>query len=524
VTPTSTPTNTPTATPIPTPPPGRIFGTVFTDLNTNGAQDPGELGIGGVTVSLYDHNGVFVASVLTAFDGTYRFSNLAADTYSVVETDPAGYVSTTPNNVSVPVTSGGSFEVDFGDNRIVGPRPSTISGTVFNDLNGDSARGAGEPGLAGVAIDLLNSGGSVIATTLTAADGSYSFAGLSAGIFTVRETDPATFISTTPNDAAVVLGDGTLATVDFGDQSTTGALIADPAVSKYGDPATAQVGSIVTFLITVSNTGNTSAGNVVVVDTKPAFLDILSVSISPGPGFPVVISGNTITIDFGTLTPGSVYTIEVVTRVNGLGAPPGGSNNVALTTTSPTDRPANNSASAFVAVTVPVGSLPGTGFAPGRVTNLPAQPADRRHDRVNDLELVVPKLGVRIPIVGIPRAGNSWDLTWLSKEAGWLNGTAFPTWAGNSVLTAHVYLSNGLPGPFVNLGTLAWGDSIIVRLDGQEYIYQVREVLQVRPDDLSILRHEELPWLTLLTCRGYDPAHDSYQWRLAVRAVQVAVR
>ncbi len=521
---TATVTDTPTATPTPTPAPGRIFGTVFTDLNASGTQDPGELGIGGVTVSLYDHNGVFVASVLTAFDGTYRFSNLTADTYSVVETDPAGYVSTTPNNVSVPVTSGGSFEVDFGDNRIVGPRPSTISGTVFNDLNGDSARGAGEPGLGGVTVDLLDSGGGVISTALTAVDGTYSFTGLAAGTYTVRETDPATFVSTTPNDVAVVLGDGTLATVDFGDQSTTGALIADPAVSKYGDPATAQVGSIVTFLITVSNTGNTSAGNVVVVDTKPAFLDILSVSISPGPGFPVVISGNTITIDFGTLAPGDVYTVEVVTRVNGLGTPPGGANNVALTTTSPTDRPANNAASAFVAVTTPVGVLPGTGFAPGRATTLPAQPADRRYDRVSDLELVIPKLGVRIPIVGIPRAGDSWDLTWLSKEAGWLNGTAFPTWAGNSVLTAHVYLASGLPGPFVNLGTLVWGDSIIVRLDGQEYIYQVREVRLVRPDDLSILRHEELPWLTLLTCRGYDPAHDSYQWRLAVRAVQVAVR
>jgi LPXTG-site transpeptidase (sortase) family protein len=521
---TATVTDTPTATPTPTPAPGRIFGTVFTDLNASGAQDPGELGIGGVTVSLYDHNGAFVASVLTAFDGTYRFSNLAAGTYRVVETDPAGYVSTTANNVSVPVTAGGSFEVDFGDNRIAGPRPSAISGIVYNDLNGDSALGAGEPGLVGVTVDLLDSGGTVTATTLTAADGSYSFTGLSAGTYTVRETDPATFVSTTPNDVAVVLGDGTLATVDFGDQSTTGALIADPAVSKYGDPATAQVGSIVTFLITVSNTGNTSATNVVVVDTKPAFLDILSVSISPGPGFPVVISGNTITIDFGTLAPGDVYTVEVVTRVNGLGTPPGGANNVALTTTSPTDRPANNAASAFVAVSTPVGSLPGTGFAPGRVTALPAQPADRRYDRVSDLELVIPKLGVRIPIVGIPRAGDSWDLTWLSQEAGWLNGTAFPTWAGNSVLTAHVYLASGLPGPFVNLGTLAWGDSIIVRLDGQEYIYQVREVRLVRPDDLSILRHEELPWLTLLTCRGYDPAHDSYQWRLAVRAVQVAVR
>ncbi len=521
---TSTVTDTPTATPTLTPAPGRIFGTVFTDLNTSGTQDPGELGIGGVTVSLYDHNGVFVSSVLTAFDGTYRFNNLVPDTYHVVETDPAGYVSTTPNTVSVAVTSGGSFEVDFGDRQLPGGNPASIRGTVYNDVNGNSTREGGEAGLDGVTVDLRDSYGTVIATTLTAPDGSYSFTNLAPGIFTVQETDPAGYVSTTPNDVGVILGDGTEAVVDFGDQFKTGATFADPAVTKFVNPASARIGDIVTFLVTVSNSGNINGTDVVVVDTVPAFLDIVSVSISPGPGFPTTTLGNTITINFGTLAPGDVYIVEIVTRVNTFGTPPGGTNTVSLTTTSPTDLPNNNADSAFVAITLPPGTLPGTGFAPGRVTTLPAQPASQRYDRTTDLTLEIPKLGVRIPIVGIPRSGNSWDLTWLWKEAGWLNGTAFPTWAGNSVLTAHVYLANGLPGPFVNLNTLVWGDSIIVYLDGQEYIYQVREVRLVRPDDLSILRHEELPWLTLLTCRGYDPAHDTYQWRLAVRAVQVAVR
>jgi LPXTG-site transpeptidase (sortase) family protein len=392
-------------------------------------------------------------------------------------------------------------------------------------LNANTVQDAGESGIPGVTVDLLNSSSVVIATTLTAADGSYSFTGLGPGIYTVRETDPSGMTSTTPNSVSVTLGDGTLAIVDFGDQTSTGATIADPALTKNGDPASAQVGSLVTFLITVSNLGNATSGNVVVTDTKPAFLDIVSVSVSPGSGFPTSVSGNTITISFGTLAPGAVYTVEVVTRVNALGTPPGGANNVSLATDAANDRlTSNDSASAFLAVTAPIGALPSTGFAPGRITALPAQPAYLRYARLNDLTLEIPKLGVRIPIVGIPRSGNSWDLTWLSSQAGWLNGTAFPTWAGNSVLTAHVYLASGLPGPFVNLGTLAWGDEIIVHLDGQDYVYQVREVRLVRPYDLSVLRHEDLPWLTLVTCRGYDAASDSYPWRLAVRAVQTAIR
>ncbi len=526
-TPTWTPTATGTLTPTPTATaaPGRVFGTVFDDANANGLQGSGEAGIAGVTVSLYDNLNNLVGTQLTAANGSYSFANLAAGNYTVVETDPAGYVSTTDNSVPAAVTPGISTAVNFGDQPIPGGNPASISGVVFNDANGNGTQDAGETGLSGVTVDLLNSGSVVVATTLTAADGSYSFTGLGPGIYTVRETDPSGMTSTTPNSVSVTLSDGTLAIVDFGDETIPSATIADPAVTKYGDPASAQVGSLVTFLITVSNLGNAASGNVVVTDTVPAFLDIVSVSVSPGSGFPTSVSNNTITISFGALAPGAVYTVEVVTRVNALGTPPGGANNVSLATDAANDRlTSNDASSAYLAVTSPIGSLPATGFAPGRVTTLPAQPANLRYAKINDLTLEIPKLGVNIPIVGIPRSGNSWDFSWLSSQAGWLNGTAFPTWAGNSVLTAHVYLANGLPGPFVNLNTLAWGDEIIVHLDGQDYVYQVREVRLVRPYDLSVLRHEDLPWLTLVTCRGYDAASDSYPWRLAVRAVQVAIR
>jgi hypothetical protein len=50
---------------------------------------------------------------------------------------------------------------------------------------------------------------------------------------------------------------------------------------------------------------------------------------------------------------------------------------------------------------------------------------------------------------------------------------------------------------------------IIAHLDGQDSLYQMRDVRLVRPDDRPILHHEELPWLTLITYPGYHEASDT---------------
>jgi LPXTG-site transpeptidase (sortase) family protein len=126
-------------------------------------------------------------------------------------------------------------------------------------------------------------------------------------------------------------------------------------------------------------------------------------------------------------------------------------------------------------------------------------------------------------IVGVPMVDGEWDVSWLGRRAGWLNGTAFPTTEGNSVITGHVYLPNGQPGPFLNLRSLRWGDQIIVHFAGQRYVYEVRSNARVSAEDLTALRHEELPWVTLVTCQGYNPADGSYAHRTVVRAVLLRV-
>jgi LPXTG-site transpeptidase (sortase) family protein len=166
-----------------------------------------------------------------------------------------------------------------------------------------------------------------------------------------------------------------------------------------------------------------------------------------------------------------------------------------------------------------VPALPATGFAPGRETLLSgSQPA---YTAMPEVELEVPALGIRIPIVGVPAVGGSWDVTWLTNQAGWLQGTAYPSWLGNSVLTGHAYLATGLPGPFVELKTLHWGDEIIVHAYGYRHVYKVQTREYVSPNDLSVLSHEEDAWLTLITCNGYDEVQAAYRYRVVVRAVHV---
>jgi LPXTG-site transpeptidase (sortase) family protein len=126
-------------------------------------------------------------------------------------------------------------------------------------------------------------------------------------------------------------------------------------------------------------------------------------------------------------------------------------------------------------------------------------------------------------IVGVPLAKGAWDLTWLWNQVGWLQGTAYPTWSGNSVITGHVYLPNGLPGPFSNIEKLRWGDTINVEAYGKLYTYEVRSNTLLPSTDMSPFKHETKPWLTLVTCKGFNEATNSYRYRVAVRAVLISI-
>lgn len=128
-----------------------ITGQVFNDLNANGLKEASESGQSGWTIYLdADGNGQLdtgETSTITAADGSYTFSDLAAGTYTVAEvqkldwrqTSPAG---TGPDIERVSVASdgtqgdGGSYSATIsGNNRYV-VFASVASNLVPGDTNG----------------------------------------------------------------------------------------------------------------------------------------------------------------------------------------------------------------------------------------------------------------------------------------------------------------------------------------------------------------------------------------------------
>ena len=140
-----------------------------------------------------------------------------------------------------------------------------------------------------------------------------------------------------------------------------------------------------------------------------------------------------------------------------------------------------------------------------------------------DVTVEIPSLGIKIPMVGVPKKNGTWNVSWLADQAGWLEGSAFPSWNGNSVLTGHVYLANGLPGPFVSLNKMKYGDKIIIHAYGQKYTFAVQTNAVVDSGNSNVMRHEDKPWLTLMTCKDYDEKTGTYRKHVVVRTTLVSV-
>jgi uncharacterized repeat protein (TIGR01451 family) len=86
--------------------------------------------------------------------------------------------------------------------------PGSIGDTVWSDYDGDGVQDAGEPGLAGITLYLLDADDNQLASTVTDANGSYLFETLDVGTYQVdvdESTVPDHYNLTTNNDPMTVI-------------------------------------------------------------------------------------------------------------------------------------------------------------------------------------------------------------------------------------------------------------------------------------------------------------------------------
>ena len=281
---------------------GSIRGTIWNDLNRNGIRDKSLLGVftdpalAGWTVYL-DLNKNRVAdpsepSTLTGPDGGYSFAGLQVGDYDVREILPSGWevAPTFSDSETVAVFSGTeSIAPDFANFNISAATPGSVSGTVWNDLNGNGLRdvdavsgGFSEPGLTGwtVFVDLNSNGireaGEPEATTPT--DGSYSFPGILPGSVSIVSVTMAGWRPTAPRTRVhtIALKNGqNVVGLDFGneelkDSTIRGVVFAD--TNRDGVRAATERGlADITVYLDLNNDSHLDAGEPKIVTSPDLF-------------------------------------------------------------------------------------------------------------------------------------------------------------------------------------------------------------------------------------------------------------
>jgi hypothetical protein len=103
----------------------------------------------------------------------------------------------------------------------------TISGKSFEDINGNGTLDPGETGLSGWTINLMQ-GATVISSTVTGSDGSYSFIGVSPGTYALVEEPKVGWTQTVSPPNPIVAKSGyDITDMNFGNQMIPYTLIVD---------------------------------------------------------------------------------------------------------------------------------------------------------------------------------------------------------------------------------------------------------------------------------------------------------
>ena len=172
---------------------------VWHDTNKDGIQNSNEAGIAGVTVRLYNKQGVQINTTQTSRNGSYIFDNLTPGHYSLKFNLKSGYEfsprnagtrcndSDAKSNGKTDVTrlSAGEHDMcwDAGMSEII--EYGSIGDWVWYDRNHNGIQDVGETGVWSIKVNLIQDG-QVIATQTTDQNGKYLFENLIAGVYQIQ--------------------------------------------------------------------------------------------------------------------------------------------------------------------------------------------------------------------------------------------------------------------------------------------------------------------------------------------------
>jgi len=208
---------------------GMITGTsvgdlVWEDLNVNGIQDPGESGISGVMVHLYETPTTYLESDTTDSQGLYGFTSLSDEIYYLIFTQPDDYSFTmrdsgTDDTVDSDVDMTGrtndfslapgqsNSDIDAGFYQ-----QATIGDFVWEDMNGNGVQDENEldRGIPNIKATLYPAQGGDSLITLTDTRGMYRFDDVNPGDYRLRFA----LLNTASADRFTMSGQGSDMNVD----------------------------------------------------------------------------------------------------------------------------------------------------------------------------------------------------------------------------------------------------------------------------------------------------------------------
>jgi len=280
-----------------------VTGIVFNDRDHDGAHDPGEEGWIGVQVILSGPDGTL--SAITDGASSFTFEAAAGVPRTLVELQPAGMISLSPDTVALASAAPGeTLRVDFADVRgpVISPSNDLgcvaggfvdaphviVAGTAgqaslsaalpagwveafYRDNDGDGRCGPGDSLLtaADLALDPDIPGRDVVRIVLRVFVPPQAPAGTAGTVtVTLRQTLAATTITAEVStvDRILVLA------------SSSGLLVLEKAV----DLAAARPGDVMTYTIVFRNPGVEAVREIEIIDPLPAAVEIVRDAFGPG--------------------------------------------------------------------------------------------------------------------------------------------------------------------------------------------------------------------------------------------------